>query len=85
MFGGSRNPDSSHQINGGKKLRAFTNFMVLKKTPERFMRSPEEPYYSNDMEENARDLLSLSRGRGLQMDEDIYIKKKEEEKGLWYI
>ncbi len=56
MFGGSRNPDSSHQIDGGKKLRAFTNFMVLKKTPEKIMRSPEDPYFIKDMEENARDL-----------------------------
>ncbi len=61
MFGARRSPDSSHQIDGGKKLRAFTNFMVLKKTPDNLMRSPEEPYYLKDMEENAKDLLSLSR------------------------
>ncbi len=71
MFGARRSPDSSHQIDGGKKLRAFTNFMVLKKTPEKIPRSPEEPYFFKDMEENARDLLNLSRGRGLQIDKDV--------------
>ncbi len=77
MFGARRSPDSSHQIDGGKKLRAFTNFMVLKKTPDNLMRSPEEPYYLKDMEENAKDLLSLSRGRGLQMEKERNIDKEQ--------
>jgi hypothetical protein len=70
MFGSRRTPDSSHQIDGGKKLRTFTNFMVQKKTPE-FPRSPEDPYFLKDMEENALELLNLSRGRGRQMEMDI--------------
>ncbi len=67
MFGSRRTPDSSHQIDGGKKLCAFTNFMVQKKTPEKTSRSPEDPYFLKDMEENALELLNLSRGRGRQM------------------
>ena len=51
--------------------------MVLKKTPDNLIRSPEEPYYLKDMEENAKDLLSLSRGRGLQMEKERNIDKEQ--------
>ncbi len=45
--------------------------MVQKKTPEKISRIPEDPYFLKDMEENALELLNLSRGCGRQMEMDV--------------